>query len=58
MKIFSFGCRNDAPIRQRRKPAPAAAREVIERKVGFQKNEMEIEGRGYVTKEKSWDSCI
>jgi hypothetical protein len=33
-KIFSFGYRNDAPIRQRRKPAAAAAREVIEREVG------------------------
>jgi hypothetical protein len=55
-KIFSFGCRNDAPIRQRRKPAPATAREVIEREVGFQKNEMEIEGRGDVTKGKGWDS--
>jgi hypothetical protein len=39
-KIFSFGCRIDAPIRQRRKPAAAAAREVIEREVGFQKNEV------------------
>jgi len=28
-KIFSFGCRNDAPIRQKRKSAAATAREVI-----------------------------
>jgi hypothetical protein len=54
-KIFSFGYRNDAPIRQRRKPAAAAAREVIERQVGFQKNEVEIVGRGEIMKEKSWD---
>ena len=33
-KIFSFGYRNDAPIRQRRKPAAAQAREVIEMEVG------------------------
>ena len=54
-KIFSFGCRNDAPIHQRRKPAAAAAREVIERKVGFQKNEVELQGREEVTKEKGWE---
>jgi hypothetical protein len=53
-KIFSFGCRNDAPIRQRRKPAAAAEMEVIKREIGFQKNELETEGRGEVTKEKEW----
>ena len=51
-KIFSFGCRNDASIRQRRKPAAAAEMEVIEREIGFQKNELETEERGVVTKER------
>ncbi len=49
---FSFGCRNDAPIRKRKKPAAAAAREVIEKEVEFQKNEVAIEGRSEVMKEK------
>ncbi len=36
----------------RRLPAAAAAREVIEKEVGFQKNEVAIEGRGDVMNEK------
>jgi hypothetical protein len=44
------------PIRKRKKPAAAAAREVIEKEVEFQKNEVAIEGRGEVMKEKrTWE---